>query len=94
MCVKVSADFSRDRESRRDRQSDPRHLGEVRAFPAEQCFHLAVAVGFAIAEVVDVFRCSFARGALPLSVELRRVTGSRAPRGISSSFRHESEPAN
>ena len=54
--VIVSANFGRDRESRRDRQTDPGHLGEVRAFAAEQRFHLAGAVSVTIAEVINVFR--------------------------------------
>ena len=39
-----------DREARRDRQSQVRHLGEVRPLPAEQVLHLLIA----LVEVVDV----------------------------------------
>ena len=56
MRVKITANFGRDRESRGDRQTDPRHLGQVGAFAAEQRFHLAGAVGVTIAEVINVFR--------------------------------------
>ena len=39
--VKIGADFGRDREPGRDRQTDARHLGEVRAFAAEKRLHVA-----------------------------------------------------
>ena len=53
MFVKISADFSRDRESRRHRQADASHLGEIRAFAAEERFHAARSIGTSVAKVVD-----------------------------------------
>ena len=54
--VVVSADFGRDRESRRHRQTDPCHLREVRAFAPEERLHAPVAIGFPVAEEVNVPR--------------------------------------
>ena len=56
MCVKVSADFGRNREARRDRQTDPCHFGQVRAFAAEQRLHLSVPIGLTLAEVINKLR--------------------------------------
>ena len=55
--VVIGADFGGDRESRRHRQTDAAHLREVRAFAAEQRLHGAVAVGLAVSEEINVFRC-------------------------------------
>ncbi len=52
--VIVGADLCSDRKSWRHGQTDARHLGEVRALAAEQGLHRAVAVGFAVAEVVNI----------------------------------------
>src|SRR5439155_6649544 len=46
-------------EPRRDRQTDPRHFGKVRAFAAEQRLHLPCAIGIAIAKIINVARCFF-----------------------------------
>ena len=51
--VVVGADFGRDREARRHRETDAGHLGEVRAFAAEEGLHRAVAVSFTVAPGVD-----------------------------------------
>ena len=48
----VSADFGRDGETWRDRQTDACHLGEVGAFAAEERFHVAGAIGLAVAKVI------------------------------------------
>ena len=44
-----------DDEPGGDGQTDAGHLGEVRAFAAEKGFHAAVAIGFFVAEDVNVF---------------------------------------
>ena len=46
--VVVGADLGGDGEARRHGQADAAHLGEVRAFAAEQRLHAAVAVGLAL----------------------------------------------
>ena len=51
------ADLGGDREPGRHRQAGVGHLGEARAFAAEQVLHVAVAVGLAVAEEIDVL-CS------------------------------------
>ncbi len=56
--VIIGADFGGDGESGRHRQADAAHLGQVRAFAAEQRFHAAVAVGFLITKQINVF-CGF-----------------------------------
>ena len=56
--VVVGADLGGDGASRRHRETDACHLGEVRALAAEERLHLAVAIGF-FAEVIDVFRSFF-----------------------------------
>ena len=48
------ADGRRDREACRHRQLRVGHLREARAFAAEQILHAAIAIGLAVAEVVDV----------------------------------------
>ena len=48
------ADRRRDREACGHRQLRVGHLGEARAFAAEQILHRAIAIGLAVAEVVDV----------------------------------------
>ena len=58
--VVVGADFGGDRETRRHRQADAAHLGEVGALAAEQRLHAAVAVGLALAEEIDVLASFFA----------------------------------
>ena len=45
------ANFRRDRESRRHRNFQRIHLGEIRALPSEQIFHRSIAFG----EVEDFF---------------------------------------
>ena len=67
LCVVVRADFGGDREARRHRQADAGHLREVRALAAEQRLHLAVAVRFPVAEIVNVFRCFRPRRLGPVS---------------------------
>ena len=52
--VEVGADLRRDRETRGDRQSDARHLGQVRALAPEEVLHAAVAVGVARSPCVHV----------------------------------------
>ena len=54
--VVVGADLGGDREAGGDGESDAGHLGEVRAFAAEERLHRAVAIGFAVAPGVNVFR--------------------------------------
>ena len=53
--VEIRADFRRDRESGGHRQADAGHLGEVGTFAAEQGFHFAITVGFAITPGVNIF---------------------------------------
>ena len=48
------ADLGRDREAGRHRHAGAAHFREAGAFAAEHVFHLAVAVGRAAAERVDV----------------------------------------
>jgi hypothetical protein len=57
------ADLGRDREPGRHGQARVGHLGEARALAAEEIFHVAVAVGLAVAEEKDVLtlRCNFLR---------------------------------
>ena len=61
----LAASLGLNGESRRHRQAGIGHLGQARAFAAEHVFHLAVAIGLAAAERVDVFgrrtSCSFLR---------------------------------
>ena len=45
-----AAGLGLDSESRRHRQSGVGHLGQSRTFAAQHIFHLAVAVGMAVAE--------------------------------------------
>ena len=52
--VVVVADFGGDGEAGGDGQADEAHLGEVGTLAAEEVLHLAVAVGLAAAEEVDV----------------------------------------
>src|SRR5208282_2684836 len=52
--VKVVADPGRDREAGRHRQLERRHLGQVRAFAAEQLAQLGAALRSAGAEEVDI----------------------------------------
>ena len=49
------ADFGGDGEAGRYGHSGAAHLGQASAFAAEDIFHLAVAVGLAAAECVNVF---------------------------------------
>ena len=49
-----SAGFSLNRESRRHWQPGVCHLGQASPFAAQVIFHLAVSVGFAVAEKVNV----------------------------------------
>jgi hypothetical protein len=51
--IEVSADFGRDREAGRHRQTEIGHLGEVGALAAEKIAHLACALGRAAPEPVD-----------------------------------------
>ncbi len=53
--VVVGTNFRGDREPGRHRQTDAGHLSKVGALAAEQRTHLAVAVGLAVSEIVDVF---------------------------------------
>ena len=100
MRVEISADFGRDREPRRNGQTDARHFGQVRAFAAEQRFHFSVAVGFAVAEIINVFRglaspgrvCpmeDFGRGSLLCATSRNRPGSGAAGSGRFSS--HETE---
>ena len=73
MRVKVSADFGRNRETRWDRQTDPCHLGQVRAFATEQGLHLSVPVGLTLAEVINKLRRFGFRSRLSFS----RMNGGR-----------------
>ena len=52
--VKVSADFGRDREAGRHRQSDPRHLRQVRSFSTQKRPHLAITIRFTVPKIIDV----------------------------------------
>ena len=52
--VKVIADSRRDRESGRNRQLEPRHLGEIGALAAEQVAHLGSSFRNARTEKVDL----------------------------------------
>ncbi len=52
--VKVVADLRRDRKSRRHRQLEPRHLGEVRALAPQQIAHLGASFRHARTEKVDL----------------------------------------
>ncbi len=66
--VEVIADRRRQREARRDRQTEIGHLGQVRALAAEQFAHRAFALGAAVTEgehpLARLHR-SGARGGLP-----------------------------
>ncbi len=53
--VIFDAGFGRNRESRRHRDAQVRHLGQPRPLAAEQLLHIGGALGFAVTEVVDVF---------------------------------------
>ena len=72
MRVKVSADFGRNREARWDRQTDPCHLGQVRAFATEQGLHLSVPVGLTLAEVINKLRRFGFRSRLSFSTGVKR----------------------
>ncbi len=52
--VKIVADLRRDRESGRDRQLEPRHLGQVRALAAQQIAHRGASFRRARTEKVDL----------------------------------------
>ena len=49
------ADLGGDREARRNRQAEARHLGEVGALAAQQVAHVGCAVRDAAAEAIDPF---------------------------------------
>src|SRR5947207_2694155 len=51
----MGADLGGDREARRHRQAEARHLGEVGALAAEQVLHVGPALGRAAAKAVDPF---------------------------------------
>ena len=55
----LAASLSLDREPRRHRQPGIGHLGQARTLAAEIILHLAVAIGFAAAERVNVLGCGF-----------------------------------
>ena len=78
--VKIAADFGCDRESGWDRQTDPSHFGEVRAFAAEQRLHFPGAVGKPIAKVINVTRLG----------RLRRTSGFLRDRSF---FRNSAQTA-
>ena len=52
--VEIGADLRGDREPGRHRQADAGHFREVRALAAEERLHRAVAVGAAVAEIINV----------------------------------------
>ena len=52
--VKIVADLRRDRKSRRHRQLEPRHLGEIRPLAAQQIAHLGASFRHARTEKVDL----------------------------------------
>ena len=52
-----AAGFGLDGESRRHGQPGVGHLGQARAFAAQLVLHLAVAVGLATAEEINVLGC-------------------------------------
>ena len=56
MIVKITANLSGNGESGRHRQTDPRHLVEVRAFAAQQRFLRAPSISVAIAEIINIMR--------------------------------------
>ena len=53
LLVIVGADLGGDRETRRHRQPQARHLGEIGAFAAEQVLHVGPPLGRAAAKAVD-----------------------------------------
>src|SRR5262249_11638434 len=67
--VKITANLSGDGESRRHRQTDPRHLMEVCTFAAQQSLHCAPSVSVTVPEVINVTRRarSFSSGGFPRS---------------------------
>ncbi len=71
--VKVVADLRRDRESRRHRQLEPRHLGQVRALAAQQVAHLGAPFRHARAEKVNLrMNPSHVNSLLPRRIEIVR----------------------
>ncbi len=56
VAIEVEARLGGDREARRDRNADVRHLGQARALAAEQVLHPGIAVGLSVPEVVDPLR--------------------------------------
>ena len=52
--VICSADFRRDRKTRRNRQSDINHFGKIGSFAAEKIFHLRFAFSFTAAEEINI----------------------------------------
>ena len=52
----VDAERAGDREARRHRHAEVRHLGEVRALAAEDGLHVLRSFGLAVAEEVDGLR--------------------------------------
>ena len=49
------ADFGRDGEAGRHRNSGARHFREACAFAAEDIFHGAIAIGVAVSKAINVF---------------------------------------
>ncbi len=52
--VELGADLGGDGESRRDRQADGGHFRQVGTLAAQQVFHVALALGFPVAEKVHI----------------------------------------
>src|SRR5271166_507260 len=57
----IRANLCADREPRGNWEADLSHFVQVCAFPAEERFHFAIPVGFAITEIIDVtdFLCVY-----------------------------------
>ena len=55
MVVEISTDFGADRESRRDRETDPGHFCQIGSLASKKGLHLPVAVRFSVPEGIDVF---------------------------------------
>ena len=81
MIVKITANFRRDREARRNWQTDASHFVEICAFAAQQWFHGPRSISVAIPEVIHVARRAFS---LPIS-GFARFRPQRLPRALKSS---------
>ena len=73
--VVVGANPRRNRETGWNRDAQPTHFGQIRAFAAQEVLHFGVSLGFAVSKEIDVFRLLLYHNRL-LVLPLRRCLGA------------------